>query len=330
MAVLLVLSAAALLVSASKGLFMSAAAANASGPALEDYLRCAEMACAQAPWNLSTSPQHIISVAIQSVGDGGGERGVLYVAALDRLLPALRCVPALYVGTTIPVGRDVYCGDVLNATFTAAAVETSAAAARAFVDRYGAMLPAGFAWYISPEQFLNHLAEGCSPKALPLGAPDPIPSTIQATIPAGQLAAAQGAFLREWTLALAAVRPGTRILWSPAAPESPRRGSNASAIYRATLAVRQLRHHFFWTVSHGFYQLHPTCCVTCSSWYPRLLDACNLMVCPIRGCMQASLRTIAEHAPLLTDIAIQDSVGTCTCACACASSSVLAGVPCPP
>lgn len=47
MAVLLVLSAAALLVSASKGLFMSAAAANASGPALEDYLRCAEMACAQ-------------------------------------------------------------------------------------------------------------------------------------------------------------------------------------------------------------------------------------------------------------------------------------------
>jgi hypothetical protein len=229
---------------ASTGLFMSAASANASGTALEEYLRAAAFACTS-PWNVSTSTQYVSSVAIQSVGDGEGG-GKLYGTALNRMIPALRCIPQMYVGTTIPRSRDFYCGDVLNSTFTARAIQSSAAAARAFVERYGATLE--FAWYIAPEQFLNHFAEGCTPK-----------SDAAARITASALAAAWGAFLREWTEALAAVRPRTRILWSPAAPESPVRGSNTSAAYAATL--------------------------------------------------RASLRTIAASAPLLTDIAIQDSVG---------------------
>ena len=121
-ALLLVLSAVPPLSSAATGLFMSAAVANASDAAMGQYLRTAAMACT-APWNISTSPQHVASVAIQSVGDGGDVgagvgvgAGALYAAALDRMLPALHCVPTLYVGTTIPRGLDFYCGDVLNAT----------------------------------------------------------------------------------------------------------------------------------------------------------------------------------------------------------------------
>ena len=230
---------------ASKGLFMSAAAANASDVALQEYLRAAALACGTSPYNLSTSPQHVGSVAVQAVADTDG---ALYAAALDRMMPALVRFPQLYVGTSIPRGADFYCADVLNASFVSEAVEASATAALAFVDRYAPLLPASFAWYISPEQFLNHLAEGCTPKLPPRRA-----------ISASELAAAWGSFLRAWTQALAAARPGTRILWSPAAPESVRRGTNGSAAYAAALG--------------------------------------------------ASLRRIATAAPLLTDIAVQDSVG---------------------
>ena len=237
----------------SKGLFMSAAAANASDIALQEYLRAAALACGSAPYNLSTSPQHIGSVAVQAAADTDG---ALYAAALDRMMPALARFPQLYVGTSIPRGADFYCADVLNTSFVSAAVAASATAARAFVDRYAPLLPASFAWYISPEQFLNHLAEGCTPKQQ------------QQHISASELSAAWGSFLRAWTQALAAARPGTRILWSPAAPESVRRGTNGSAAYAATLG--------------------------------------------------ASLRSIATAAPLLTDIAVQDSVGK-------ASNATIAG-----
>jgi hypothetical protein len=223
---------------------MSAATANASDSALDAYLQAATLACNTTPWNLSTAPEHIKSVAIQAVGN---EHGDLYTSALDRLVPVLRCVPRLYIGTSIPSGNDVYCGDVVNnVSFTNRAIQASATAARAFVERYPTAPP--FDWYISPEQFLNTLGEGCSPK-----------QREQPHIGAAELAAAWGKFLGAWTRALAAVRPGTRVLWSPAAPESPRRGSNASAFYAAALG--------------------------------------------------ASLRTIAAAAPLLTDLAIQDSVG---------------------
>lgn len=228
---------------ASKGLFMSAAAANASDSALDAYLQATTLACTR-PWNLSTAPEHINSVAIQAVGN---EHGDLYASVLDQLVPALGCVPRLYIGTSIPSSNDVYCGDVVNnESFTRRAIEASATAARAFVERYPAAPP--FDWYISPEQFLNYLGEGCSPK-----------QRRQQHISASELAAAWGEFLGAWTRALAAVRPGTRVLWSPAAPESPRRGTNASSSYAATLG--------------------------------------------------ASLRAIAAAAPLITDLAIQDSVG---------------------
>ena len=249
---------------ASKGLFMSAAAANASDVALQEYLRAAALACGSAPYNLSTSPQHISSVAVQAVADTDG---ALYTAALDRMMPALARFPQLYVGTSIPRGADFYCADVLNASFVSEAVEASAAAARAFVGRYAPLLPASFAWYVSPEQFLNHLAEGCTPKQLQQQPPRQQQQPRRA-ISASELSAAWGSFLRAWTQALAAARPGTRILWSPAAPESVRRGTNGSAAYAAALG--------------------------------------------------ASLRSIATAAPLLTDIAVQDSVGK-------ASNATIAG-----
>jgi hypothetical protein len=238
------------LTTASKGLFMSAAAGNASDSALEAYLQSVKLACHATPWNLSSSPEHITSVAIQAVGDVHGK---LYTSALDRLIPALGCVPRLYIGTSIPRGSDLYCADVVNnASFTQGAIEASAAAARAFVERYPAAQP--FDWYISPEQFLNHLAEGCSPKPQQHHHRNHHRQHISAT----ELAAAWGKFLEAWTAALAAVRPGTRVLWSPAAPESPIASSGRSA-YATALAD--------------------------------------------------SLRTIASSAPLLTDLAIQDSVG---------------------
>eukprot|EP00937_MAST-01D_sp_MAST-1D-sp2_P004132 g4132.t1 len=227
-----------------KGLFMSATAANASQIALQEYLRAVELA-SRAPYNLSTSPQHINSIAIQAVAN---KDGALYTTALDRIIPTLVRFPRLYIGTVIPRGTDFYCADVLNAKFVSRAVNVSGAAARAFVDRYAPLLPGSFAWYISPEQFLNHLAEGCTAQQPP-----------RRIISASELAAAWGMFLRSWTQALAAARPGTRILWSPAAPESVRRGTNGSAAYAAALS--------------------------------------------------ASLRSIATAAPLLTDIAVQDSVG---------------------
>ena len=46
-----------------------------------------------------------------------------------------------------------------------------------------------------------------------------------------------GDFLSKWTTALAAVKPHTRILWSPAAPESPRRTANTSDLYAANLTA---------------------------------------------------------------------------------------------
>jgi hypothetical protein len=227
---LLLLSAIRDTALSSGGLFMSAASANVSDIALQQYLRSGHFACS-APWNISSSPSFISSVAIQSVGDGRNG-GALYTTALDAMLPALQCIPQLYIGTTIPHGADFYCSDVLNLTYTAEAIATSAAAARAFVDRYEALLvePLEFAWYISPEQFLNHFAEGCSPKLREneAAAVDIVRSNHITSdhISAAQLASAWGDFLRAWTQALAAVRPGTRILWSPAAPESPVRGSN--------------------------------------------------------------------------------------------------------
>ena len=118
---------------------MSAAAGNASDSALEAYLQSVKLACHATPWNLGSSPEHITSVAIQAVGDVHGK---LYTSALDRLIPALGCVPRLYIGTSIPRSNDLYCGDVVNnASFTQGAIEASAAAARAFVERYPAAQP---------------------------------------------------------------------------------------------------------------------------------------------------------------------------------------------
>ena len=216
------------LATGSKGLFMSAASANASDSALQAYLRSAALACHSSPWNLSSSPQHINSVAIQAVGD---HDGIIYASALDHMIPALSCVSRIYVGTTIPRSNDFYCADVLNGTFVAAAVNASARAARAFIARYGDVLPPSFAWYIAPEQFLNHLAEGCAPKPQS-GQQRPPPH-----ISAAALATAWGAFLHAWTESLATVRPGTRFLWSPAAPESVRMGSGngGSAVYASAL-----------------------------------------------------------------------------------------------
>ena len=112
---------------------MSASAANQNTESLSRYLQAAQRACS-APWNLSTSPDHIDAVAIQSVSDPNGE---LYADALDRMLPSLACIPQLWLGTVIPRAKDVYCGQVVfNSTFVASAVEASAAAGRAIIQRY--------------------------------------------------------------------------------------------------------------------------------------------------------------------------------------------------
>ena len=104
---------------------------------------------------------------------------------------------------------------VFNKTFTKEAIEISTAAAKAFVTRFPDA--PSFAWYISPEQFLNYLAEGCFSSVWG--------RQVERTV----VAAAWADFLGAWTAGLAGVKPGTRILWSPAAPEVSKRSSNATA-----------------------------------------------------------------------------------------------------
>jgi hypothetical protein len=131
---------------------MSAAAANESQDTLRDYLQSAARACSP-PWNISSSPHYINSIAIQSIANTDG---ILYTTALNALLPAISCIHTLYIGTVIPRGSDTYCGQVVfNESYSNVAINASVAAAKAFVRQYPKS-PA-FAWYISPTALFSDL-----------------------------------------------------------------------------------------------------------------------------------------------------------------------------
>eukprot|EP01052_Picozoa_sp_SAG31_P043308 SAG31_NODE_7171_length_1767_cov_2.109113_2_plen_255_part_00 len=140
-----------------KGLFLSAATAAAHASALRNYERGLKRS-ATAPYNISTNPAFIRSIVVQSLAASDGS---LYRPALQALLPALtRSGKRLYIGTVSPAdGSASYCEELLNASWRHANVDASLSVAKAFMSIFPSV---NFdAWYITPEQFLNHLGDGC-------------------------------------------------------------------------------------------------------------------------------------------------------------------------
>jgi len=228
---------------AGKGLFLSSATAANYASSLRNYERAIQRS-ATAPYNLTTSPSYIHSIAVQSLSGSDGE---LRVAALDTLLPALtRSRKRLYIGTNNGGnGTGSYCGDLLDASWRHANVALSVSVAKAFLSRYPSF--EFDAWYISPEQFLNYLADGCL-------------AANHSRIGGEVIAAAQGAYLKEWTESLHALKP-LDFLWSPSVPE-------------------------FSVIGDGSFDL--TKC---------------------RSNLRANLGAVLAAAPLLNQLAVQDSMG---------------------
>lgn len=202
-----------------KGLFLSATTAAAYASALQNYERAVERS-ASAPYNLSTNPAFIRSIAVQRLAAADGS---LYTPALQKLLPALtRSGKRLYIGTTNPPGGSAsYCEELLNASWRHTNVGLSVSVAKAFLASFPSF---DFdAWYITPEQFLNHLGDGCI-------------AGNRSRISGDALATAQGAYLKEWTESLYALKP-LGFLWSPSVPEFSVVGDGAFdlARYRSDL-----------------------------------------------------------------------------------------------
>lgn len=204
------------------GLFISGGAANHTSYASR-YVAALALA-ATPPFNLSSSPYHVNSIVLQSIA-ADDQPAALYNTAISHAISGAKAASIpLFVGTIIPhSSQDKYCSQVvLNATYVAAVVKASAAAARAFVQRYG---PVHDGWYVTHETFLNFFGEGCHASA------------FGRHLSAVEVAAGYAQMLQSWTKALDDVTPGLPILWSPAAPESPRRSRPAAAKYAAALAT---------------------------------------------------------------------------------------------
>lgn len=207
-----------------KGLFVSAAAANGTRAA---PLYAAAMAkIAEPPWNLTTSPLHINTLVLQQVSSGDDPESLYGDAIRTVIEGAARARVPLFVGTAIVSAPDEYCGQILNETFIEHSVNVSVAAAKAFIARFGTSMLSG--WYITRENFLNYLAEGCH-------------STILGHhVNASVVAAGWASLLHRWTEALSQLVPGLPFLWSPSAPESPRSGAGLESEYATTL-IQSLR-----------------------------------------------------------------------------------------
>ena len=205
----------------AKGLFVSGSTANNTRYAWR-YAAAFALA-ATPPFNLTSSPFRVTSLVLQSVADVSAPDDLYHTAISNAIGGARRGTLPLFVGSVIPRGSDVYCSQIaLNATWVADAVAASAAAARAFIDEYGSAAIAG--WYVTQEAFLNHLGEGCHATA------------YARHLDAAAVASGYARFLGQWTRSLDALAPGLPFIWSPSAPESPRRGLNTSADYARTLA----------------------------------------------------------------------------------------------
>lgn len=226
-----------------KGLFLSASTAASYTSALQKYERAVDLS-ASAPYNLSTNPAFIRSVAVQRLAAADGN---LYMQVLRTLLPALRrSGKRLYMGTATRSGGSAsYCEDLLDANWRHANVAVSLEAAKSFLSIFPSF---DFdAWYITPEQFLNHLGDGCI-------------AANRSRISGDLLATAQGAYLKEWTESLHALKP-LGFLWSPSVPD-------------------------FSVVGGGTFDL-----------------------ARYRSNLKDNLKTVLAAAPLVTELALQDSMG---------------------
>jgi hypothetical protein len=207
-----------------KGLFISAPAANGTRAA---PLYAAAMAkIAEPPWNLTTSPWHINSLVLQQVSSGDDPTALYSEAIRTVIAGAAHAHVPLFVGTAIFDAPDSYCGQVLNETYIQHSVNVSVRAAKAFIARFGTSVLSG--WYITRENFLNYLAEGCHS------------TTLGRHVNASTVAAGWASLLHRWTEALNQVVAGLPFLWSPSAPESPRSGADLESEYATTL-IRSLR-----------------------------------------------------------------------------------------
>jgi hypothetical protein len=95
---------------------------------------------------------------------------------------------------------------VFNETFAQADADDSARIATEFVTRYPNV---PFSWYITPENFLNHLAIGCQSSDL----------WNNTYVNGTTLSKALGQYLNTWTQALNKVKLSKHFLWSPSCPE---------------------------------------------------------------------------------------------------------------
>lgn len=117
-----------------KGLFLSAATAAAHATSLRSYERAVERS-ATAPYNLSTNPAYIRSIAVQRLAPIDGN---LYMPVLEALLPVLaRSGKRIYMGTANPGGGSAsYCEELLNESWRHANVALSVRVAKAFLTRF--------------------------------------------------------------------------------------------------------------------------------------------------------------------------------------------------
>lgn len=210
----------------SRGLFISAITASEI-TALPRYVAAAKAAAATSfP---SSSDDTIISSFVLS--PISSNKGFAY-RALDALLPIIsKNNSSIYIGTNWRSNselhmHDTYCGQlVFNKTFAQADADDSARIATEFVTRYPNV---HFSWYITPENFLDHLAIGCQSSEL----------FNNTYINGTTLSKALGKYLNTWTQALNKVKLSKHFLWSPSCPEISYRtnvSNNSMVVYRKKL-----------------------------------------------------------------------------------------------
>ena len=201
-----------------RGLFISAITA-AEVTALPRYINAVKKA---------TSPSYSSTINSYVFSPISSNKGFAH-RSLDSLLPIIKDSDEIYIGTNWMSNselhlQDTYCGQlVFNKTFAEADAQASARVAEEFVQRYPNV---NFSWYVTAENFLNHLALGCH-------AGDAWNNTY---VDGPTLSKALGKYLNTWTRALNDVKLSNHFLWSPSCPEtSYRTTSNMSRVYRAKL-----------------------------------------------------------------------------------------------
>jgi hypothetical protein len=207
-----------------RGLFISATTAS-EVTALPKYVAAAKAATKSA--SPSSSGDTIISSFVLS--PISSNKGFAH-RALDALLPIIAKNnnshnnthnDSIYIGTNWRSNselhmHDTYCGQlVFNETFAQADANDSARIATEFVTRYPNV---PFSWYITPENFLDHLAIGCQSSDL----------WNNTYVNGTTLSKALGQYLNTWTQALNKVKLSKHFLWSPSCPEISYRHNGTS------------------------------------------------------------------------------------------------------